>query len=377
MPFVLFLIFGLWFLLICTKGRGEQISRANTYHENFPSCKHQEEFLLFWEYYLQYKQDTTRQDPIGDAWEAAREDIWKSGYLPEPFKKIGMSGWQQHPFTRRTRKSLLTEVQPKEYPSYYKDAFFNLAKYRAADCASRGIVDSQCMCYVGKDITWDYSQVQQYYAMMNKRWANIMTPLNIHQFQEIYRLPLASALEYLIICARAQNRRLRKNPSCPFHDDLIYGGAQLEVLKYGYRPISLKPLGAKDFSEAQMKYVPSWPPDESRLMDALAEDATNWSQRPNWMRKNPSTFDEYRRLVLQLYEDQIGTPEIPITVRRQFSIEGADGEYMALIEDRFGGAAPQVYNARYGGWPFQNIDRGMCPPYDSCQECMFQNQHRC
>ena len=375
MPFVLFIIFGLWLLAICANDRGKQILRSNSYRDNFPPCKHQEEFLLFWEYYLQYRDDQAREDPIGDALESAREDIWKSGYLPEPFKKVGMSGWKEYPLTRRTRRSLCTEVTPNEYPSF-KNGLFCLEKYRAADLAYKGILESEAMIHVGKNLTWDYPKIHQYETEINKRWAKIMEPLNIHQFKDIYELPLASAFEYLLICERSYKMNIRNNPSCPFYDDLLYGGAQLEVLQSGYRPVSLKPKGARDFSEAKTKYVPSWPPDKQRLNDALEEDETHWSARPTWMFRNPSKFNDYAEAIWNQYQDCLKCFEDPKYLVRHFPSEGILTEYTSVVQDRLAGAAAQRPDPRYGIPPFCHIDRGECPPYDSCQECMLQNKQR-
>lgn len=172
MPFFLFLVFGVWFLLLCLGSNGKQAARR----KNFPSCRYQEELLLFYEKFFEYRQDPSRADPVGDALEDARYELWQQGYLPSSFITYGMSDWNQRPVARRAwfTKGIKIRVLP-----FYGD----LLLMRELDRRSgEHNMSGEYLEYRGKDLVFNQERWDAYCAKIDKRferlWKTSQPPFN-------------------------------------------------------------------------------------------------------------------------------------------------------------------------------------------------------
>lgn len=159
MPFVLFFIFGTVFLLICSSSKGDQIVRFN----NFPSCRYQEEYLLFHEKLAEYRADSNRDDPIGDALEDARQELWEQGHLPSSFIAYGMSDWKHRPVARRAP---MQQHEPKLMPLYYELEYFR----RLDRSYGNHSMQAKFLEHRGKDIVFNEERWAEYCAELDRRF---------------------------------------------------------------------------------------------------------------------------------------------------------------------------------------------------------------
>lgn len=162
MPFFLFLVFGVWFLLICLGSSGKQAARR----KNFPSCRYQEEYLLFYKKFIEYRTDPSRTDPIGDALEDARYELWQQGHLPSSLVAYGMADWYQRPIARRQP---LKPYTPKMMPLY-----FELEYYRALDRSyGNHSMQADFLEYHGKDIVFNEEKWRDYCLKIDQQFEEI------------------------------------------------------------------------------------------------------------------------------------------------------------------------------------------------------------
>lgn len=297
MPFVLLLIFGVWFLLILAKDRGEQITRFN----DFPSCLRQEEYLKFYELLMEYRRDTKRQDPVGDAREDAGQWIYDKGHLPFAVRAFGRSDWAQRPITRR---SGFVKLQVHERPSYKELLSLRSDDINTGDHSMRG----QFLKYHGKDITIDQQAWNAYCADIDDWFVRINEQHNVQKYQLEQNRPTGYALEYLIACCKMFQ---------PGSFNWEKYHVRLGVLRCGYLPTSLKPWhGHKETRKCEY-YVAQYPPQETTLRRLLELDHRAWLERGHM------EFEQYERKIHQLFEIAKGSPNVPFKTR--INIKRAEG----------------------------------------------------
>ena len=281
MPFVLFIIFGLWLLAICANDRGKQILRGN----NFPLMKHQEEYILFYELYVQYRQDHKRSDPAGDAIEDARKKLLDDGYLPTSFRNYGKADWKCRPLTRRA---------PLRFPSGNTPRYSELLYYREKDCRSGGF-QTNFIRFYGKDVAVDEAQWQAYCATIDKRFLNLVEAYNIERFVMRQNRPLAATLEYLLACCQMTAPRDVQQGSLAGTSWTLWA-VKTEILQRGYLPTSLKPRSGNPHYNTADLYTPEWPPKEECFKRLLDIDVVYWEQH------NIAEFQSYRELTTSFYQ---------------------------------------------------------------------------
>ena len=289
MPFFLFLVFGVWFLLILVNDKSRQMGRWN----NFPLMKHQEEYVLFYELYMQYQKEPDRTDPEGDALEDARQKIWDDGYLPTPFQHYGRNDWRHRPLTRRSRF---------RFPAGKTPRYSELLYYRKEDCRPGGIQTDFLRLY-GKDIAIDEKAWGEYCLEIDRRFAKLIEDYNIEKYITQQNRPLASALEYLLACCqmaapRDTSVRVPKGISW----DSVVGrpwtlwAVKTEILQRGFIPTSLKPRSTNPNYDMSDMYTPEWKPQKERVEQLLAIDEKYWAEH------NIPGFEDYREQVVSFYQ---------------------------------------------------------------------------
>ena len=297
MPFVLFLIFGTWFLLILAKNRGKQTARFN----NSPSCLRQEEYLKFYELLIEYRKDPTRTDPVGDAREDAGRWIYDKGYLPFAIRAFGRSDWEQRPLTRRNG---FLQFQVHDRPSYKELLFL-----RSEDIAYGGnSMLGRFLKYHGKDIAIDQQAWNAYCSSLDDWFVGINEQCSIQKYKSEQNRPTGYALEYLIACCKMFQ---------PGSFNWEKYHVRLGVLRCGYLPTSLKPWhGHKETRKCEY-YTAQYPPQETTLRHLLDLD------HHEWMKCGHVGFEQYERKICQLFEIAQSTPNV--SFKQQFNTRRAEG----------------------------------------------------
>lgn len=289
MPFVLFLIFGIWFLLILAKDRSKQIARFN----DFPSCLRQEEYLKFYELLMEYRRDTRRQDPVGDAREDAGQWIYDKGYLPYAVRNFGRSDWRSRPLTKRNG---FVEFEVHERPSYRELLSLRSKDIDYGDYSMKGAF----LKYYGKDIAIDTESWGAYCTEMDDWFVRINEQYNIQKYQIEQNRPTGYALEYLIACCKMFQ------PGS-FHWEKYH--VRLGVLRCGFLPTSLKPWhGHKETRRCEF-YVAQYPPQGTELRRLLEFD------HRAWLEGGHIGFEQYERKIYQLFEIAQTSPVVPFKTK--------------------------------------------------------------
>lgn len=297
MPFVLFLIFGTWFLLILAKDRSKQIARFN----DFPSCLRQEEYLKFYELLMEYRRDTRRQDPVGDAREDAGQWIYDKGYLPYAVRNFGRSDWRSRPLTKRNG---FVEFEVHERPSYRELLSLRSKDIGYGDYSMKGAFLKD----YGKDIAIDTESWGAYCTEMDDWFVRINEQYNIQKYQIEQNRPTGYALEYLIACCKMFQ---------PGSFNWERYHVRLGVLRCGYLPTSLKPRhGHKETRKCEY-YVAQYPPQEETVRELLCFDQQWWHDH------NCSGFAQYAREVQLLFTLAHTSPNVQF--RKALNVRRAEG----------------------------------------------------
>lgn len=269
MPFILLLIFGTLFLLICANSKGNSILRMR----DFPVCLYQEEYLKYYELLMEYRRDLSRNDPDGDAREDAGQWIYDRGYLPVAVKAFGRADWKQRPLSRRTG---FARYEAHERPSYRE-----LLALRLDDQKRRDFLK-----HYGKDIALDQEKWNNYCSEMDEWFVRITEQYNIRKYQIEQNRPTGYALEYLIACCEM----FRPKERCwdKYH-------VRLAVSRSGLLPTSLKPHGGHEEGVQCDLYVAQYPPQADDVNRLLAIDKEYWEQH------GYAGYNQYQEKIVQLY----------------------------------------------------------------------------
>lgn len=246
MPFVLFLLFGTWFLLILINDKGKKNTKIKEYYEEHPGLNRAEEVLLRHEFYQKYKKDEGRSDPIGDAIEDAGWQIYRQGHLPLVAFRGGMSSWRDNPEIRR------------------RDEDNSKMNWRFPTLESLGGICPP--------------ELQQRWIMIAKQCATDLAR------NEGYG-PKVVALEYVLSCYYHKHiqsvKRMAAENSCPVvcpADDRLLSNyfSWRTIINIGYTPSSWKLFHHATFLDFQTRFSPCWPPQQSVIDSLLREDKIAW-----------------------------------------------------------------------------------------------------
>lgn len=162
MPFVLCVIFSAILAVMCASSSSEARARR----ANYSTCRRQEELLLFYEKFFEYRQDPSREDPIGDALEDARESLWKAGYSPTTTAGFGRNGWHSHPSLRRA---------PFEHglPIRHVPLYADVLRMRYDDLHSLYSMKGSFLHWVGREVVFDEEGWQQYCDEIDRKWEQL------------------------------------------------------------------------------------------------------------------------------------------------------------------------------------------------------------
>lgn len=279
MPFVLFLIFGLWFLLICASDKGKHNAKAAAYYKEYPEVKRAEEVILRLELYREYKHDPNRDDPIGDAFEDAGWKIYNDGYRPLAVLRSGRSTWKNDPSSRRRDEN--NSKMNWEFPTI---------KSLGGACPPE----------------------------LQERWVRLAQQCAEDLATREQRGPKTRALEYILACynyqcileVRKAAREADCGMRCPADAQLLANYfAWRRVIDLGYIPSSWKLFHPYTFSEFRSRFHPLWPPDKTVMESLLAEDHQTWFdvESRSSLHRGPKviTFQSYCDYIRREVDDMI------------------------------------------------------------------------
>lgn len=279
MPFVLFLIFGTWLLLICANDRGKHNAKASEYYKEYPEVKRAEEVILRLELYREYKQDLSRDDPIGDALEAAGWKIYNDGCRPLSVLRSGKSTWTNDPSSRR-RDENNSKMNWK----------FPTIKSLGGSCPPE----------------------------LQERWVQLAEQCAEDLAAKEQRGPKMRALEYFLACynyqcileVRKAAREADCGIRCPADARLLANYfAWRRIIDLGHTPSSWKLFHPCTFEEFRSRFDPLWPPDKTAIESLLTEDRQTWfdvePRSPSHNSQKTVTFQSYCDYIFREVEDTI------------------------------------------------------------------------
>ena len=292
MPFVLFIIFGLWLLVICANDKGKHNAKAKNYYANYTEYRFQEEFLLAYELYMEYRNDPNREDPLKDAEIDAARQMYDLGYMPR--HSGGRTYYAKNYNDTQTRFSL-TMLYPDRK---------TLQNMRSLDMNNgRGV-----LCQMGpRDNTEQRKKnIREYNDEIDRRWCKIMERIAYEEYVLRRKWPLTLAEEYLIACNWEDYYR-RKEAKKAANEDLMMVSRIVDKSDCGMksvhkarvnsfgRPSSMKPVEFQDKDDCCMYYVPDVAFDDAtfeRLIEADRADWTKLGYQAEW-----SIYEEYVRRI--------------------------------------------------------------------------------
>lgn len=276
MAFVMFLFFGTIFWFVCAADSNKLDNQAKKYYANYTEYRHQEEYLLAFEIWMEYKDDLEREDPMKDAEIEAAKRMYDAGYMP--YHSGGRTYYARNYQGTQTRHSI-DHTYPKRSEL--------LSMRQADEKHPYGVLHQM-------GPSNDTAEQQKRRAAYNKeidlRWGELIEKIAYDEYVNRRRWPLTVAEEYMYSCRCAPPKPpdplaptpetlrqiVRPDPLSAYRLEYQYHPVHTERMLTHGRPSSLKPALLQDEADCSKDYVFDSEFDESKLEELLQKDKEDW-----------------------------------------------------------------------------------------------------
>ena len=276
MPFVLFLFFGIWFLVICANDKSRLTNKAKRYYANYTEYRFQEEYLLAFEIWLEYKKDGERSDPMRDAEIEAARRMYEAGYMPR--HSGGRTAYANNYQGTQYRYSI-----DHTYPK--RSILLNMRK--SDELNRHGVLYKMGP---SNDTTLREMNRADYNRRIDIRWGELIEKIAYDEYVNRRRWPLTLAEEYMYSCRfeppippdplaptpETLRQIVRPDPLAEYRlQQKPHPVHRIRRRVYG-RPSSLKPVILQDAADCSKDYVYDSEFDPVLLEQLLERDRADW-----------------------------------------------------------------------------------------------------